>query len=294
MHRCWLLLGLVACLAAPVHAQRVSLDSVSVADTAVRHVVRLLDGSTLIGRITVVTADSIRLRLAQGELTLARSGVRMVRQVPSSALRNGEYWFENPHSTRLLFSSTAFPLEKGSGYYSNAWLFMHTFALGINDRFTLGGGGTSIPGVALTDNLFYLLPKYTVLNGERTKVALGALIGFFPFTRVNDEVTTGGLLYAVGTTGSRESNLSVGLAWGYAQDEVTTNPGLMIGGQARVGRRFSLISENWFMPIGGETEGVVSYGLRFLGENLSVDFAWVSLLGSGNFSVPWLGFAFRF
>ena len=291
--RC-LFIGLLLGFAPLLPAQRVSLDSVSVADSSLRHVIRLRDGTTLIGRITAVTTDSIRVQLAQGDVSVARSGVDRVRQVPAGSLRNGQYWFENPHATRLLFSSTAFPLEKGSGYYSNAWLFMHTFALGINDRFTLGGGGTSIPGVALSDNLFYLLPKYTVIDGERTKVALGALLGFFPFNRdVNDEVTSGGLLYAVGSTGSRESNVSLGLAWGYADDEVSSTPGLMVGGQGRVSRRFSLISENWFYPIDGETEGVVSYGLRFLGENLSVDLAWVSVLGS-DISVPWLGFAVRF
>jgi hypothetical protein len=295
MHRCWLVVALVSGLVSPLNAQRVAIDSVSVGDSAVRHVIKLRDGSTLIGLVASVTADSIRLRMVQGEMNLARSGITEVRQVPASAMRNGEYWFENPHSTRLLFSSTAFPLEKGSGYYSNAWLFMHAFAIGLTDRFTLGGGGTTIPGISLSDNLFYLLPKYTILRSERTNVALGALMGFFPFNSdANDEVTSAGLLYLVGTTGNRESNVSVGLAWGYADDDITDRPGFMVGGQGRISRRFSLISENWFIPIGGQTEGVLSYGLRFLGENLSVDLAWLSVLGSGDISVPWLGFAYRF
>ena len=295
MHRRSLILWLLACVAAPIQAQRVSLDSVSVADTSVRHVVKLRDGTTLVGRITAVTPDSVRLRLDQGEVSLTRSGISQVRQVPQTALRNGEYWFENPHSTRLLFSSTAFPLEKGTGYYANAWLFVHTFAAGITDRFTLGGGATTIPGLALNDNLFYLLPKYTVYNGSRTRLALGALVGFLPFnTDFDDEVTSAGLLYAVGTTGTRESNVSLGVAWGYANDEILGNPGVMLGGQGRVSRRVSLISENWFFSDGNDTEGVISYGLRFLGENLSVDLAWVTALGEGGIGVPWLGFAFKF
>lgn len=295
MHRFWLTLVLALGLVSPLQAQRIAIDSVAVGDSAVRHVVKLRDGSTLIGLVTSLTADSIRLRMTQGEMTLARSGVAEVRQVPASTMRNGEYWFENPHSTRLLFSSTAFPLEKGTGYYSNAWLFMHAFAIGLSDRFTLGGGGTTIPGISLTDNLFYLLPKYTILKDDRTNVALGALMGFFPFNSdANDEVTSAGLMYVVGTTGSRESNVSLGVAWGYADDDITDRPGVMLGGQGRISRRISLISENWFIPIGGQTEGVVSWGLRFLGENLSVDLAWLSVLGSGDVSVPWLGFAFRF
>ena len=295
MHRLWLVIGVLLCFAAPLHAQQIPLDSVSVADTSLRHLIRLRDGSTVMGRITVVTADSVRVRLAQGELALARSGIAAVRQVPRTSLRNGEYWFENPHPTRLLFSSTAYPVEKGTGYYANAWLFFHTFAAGITDRFTLGGGATTIPGIALRDNPFYLLPKYTIVNRPRAQVALGALVGFLPFnTDPGDEVTTAGLLYAVGTTGTRESNVSLGLAWGYANDEITSNPGVMLGGQGRISRRISLISENWFFSVDNEVEGAISYGLRFLGEKLSVDLAWVSVLGESGVGIPWLGFAFRF
>lgn len=295
MHCRWLVMCLIMWVAAPLPAQRVSLDSVSLSDSAVRHVVRLRDGSTLVGQITAISRDSIRLRLGQGEVSLVRTGIAEVRQVPASQLRNGEYWFENPHYTRLLFSSTAIPLEKGTGYYSNAWLFAHAFAVGVTDRFTLGGGATTIPSIAFTDNLFYLLPKYTIIDRDRTRVALGALLGFFPFENdASEQLTSGGLLYAVGTTGNRESNVSAGVAWGYVDGEITSTPGVMVGGQGRVSRRVSLISENWFIPVGGRTEGVVSFGFRFLGENLSVDLAWITLLGSAEVSVPWLGFAFRF
>ena len=290
----WLFAAIFLGFVAPLPAQRVSLDSVSVADTSLRHVIRLRDGSTLIGRITVVTADSVRVRLEQGEVGLARSGISQVRQVPRTSLRNGEYWFENPHPTRLLFSSTAFPLEKGTGYYSNTWLFIHTFAAGITDRFTLGGGATTIPGIAFNDNLFYLLPKYTLVSRPQAQFALGALVGGLPFNSDFGDVATAGLVYGVGTIGSRESNVSLGAAWGYANDEITDRPGIMLGGQGRISRRVSLISENWFFPNGDETESVLSYGLRFLGENISVDLAWVKPLGAGDYGIPWLGFAFRF
>src|SRR5687768_9851982 len=291
----WLFIALLLGFVAPLPAQRVSLDSVSVADSSLRHVIRLRDGSTLFGRITAVTADSVRVRLAQGELGLARSGIEEVRQVPASAFRNGEYWFENPHPTRLLFSSTAFPMEKGTGYYSNTWLFIHTFAAGITDRFTLGGGATTIPGVAFNDNLFYLLPKYTLVSRPRAQFALGALVGGLPFNSDDfGDAEIAGLIYGVGTLGTRESNVSLGAAWGYANDEITNRPGIMLGGQGRISRRVSVISENWFFPNGDDTESVLSYGLRFLGENISVDLAWVNPLGAGDYGIPWLGFAFRF
>ena len=116
MHSRYLLACLVFALTSAVEAQRTAIDSVKLTDTTVIHVVKLRDGSTMVGRITAVATDSIRLRLNQGEVTLARSGINEVRQVPAALMRNGQYWFENPHPTRLLFSSTAFPVEKGTGY----------------------------------------------------------------------------------------------------------------------------------------------------------------------------------
>lgn len=286
-----LLLGSLL-LAGPALAQRVSIDSVSVADS-VRHSVRLRDGSTMVGRITGVTADSVRLRLDGGELSLARAAIAEVIEFPASRLHDGAYWFENPHATRLLFSSTAFPMEKGTGYYSNTWLVLHTFATGLTDRFTIGGGFLWFPGVPIEDTFYYLLPKYTVVNGERAKFAIGALAGLLPFGTGGGDRTSAGLVYGVGTIGNRDSNLSAGLGWGYAGDELATNPVVMVGGQGRVSRRFSLISENWIFPVSGETEGLYSYGIRFLGEGLSVDLAFISPFGE-SVTIPWLGFAFRF
>ena len=290
----WIALLFLVGVTKPTQAQRVSLDSVSVADTAVRHVVRLRDGSTLMGRILAVTPDSIRVRLAQGEVTLSRGGIAQVQQVAPASIRSGVYWFENPHATRLLLSSTAFPMEKGTGYYSNTWLALHTFATGLTDRFTLGGGLAWFPGVGLDETFYYVLPKYTVVNRDRTKLAIGALAALLPQDAGSDVSHSLGILYAVGTTGSRDSNLSLGLGWGYQGDEIGKNPVLMVGGQHRFHRRMSLISENWFVPIDGETEGVISYGLRFLGEAITVDLAWVSVLGEEFTGIPWLGFAFRF
>ena len=287
--------GLACALASPpAGAQTVPLQSVSVGDTTVRHIVRLKDGTSLVGRILELTADSVRVQLASGAVVIAREAVVQVRQVASSRMRNGEFWFENPHGTRLLFSSTAFPLEKGTGYYANIWLVMHTFAAGLTDRFTLGGGAFWLPGLALDETLMYLLPKYTLVNGDGGKLAVGALVGILPWEDLGDEGPwTAGILYGVGTTGSRDNNFSVGLGWGYAGDDLASNPVVMVGGQSRLSRRLSLISENWFFPVNGGTEGILSGGLRFLGEGLTVDLAWLKP-SEGGVWIPWLGFAFRF
>jgi hypothetical protein len=292
---CVAVLGLALLLAgAPAAAQVVALDSVNTANPELRHLVRLRDGTTLVGRILGVTPDSVRVEIASGQLVVPRASVLNVRQIESARLRNGEYWFENPHSTRLLFSSTAFPLERGTGYYSNTWLVLHTFATGLTDRFTLGGGLLWFPGVSLDETLMYLLPKYTVIDGPQTKVAVGALAGILPLGSIEDgDPWTAGILYGVGTTGTRDNNLSLGVGWGYAGDDLASRPIVMVGGQARLSRRLSLISENWFIPVDRRTEGIGSIGLRFLSEGITADLAYAKPFGSDVW-FPWLGFAFRF
>lgn len=277
-----------------VSAQAIPLDSVSLGDTSVAHIVHLRDGSTLVGRILGLTGDSVLVSLEAGTIALPRSSVERVEQVLRQRIRNGVYWFENPHATRLLFSSTAFPLAKGTGYYSNTWLVMHTFAAGLTERLTLGGGLLWYPGVDLDQTLFYLMPKYTVVDREGGKLALGALVGLLPLDDISaDAPASAGILYGVGTTGDRDNNFSLGLGWGYAGDEVANHPVIMLGGQTRSTRRISLITENWILPLSGRTEGIFSGGVRFLGEGLTVDLAFLRSLNGGAWA-PWLGFAFRF
>jgi hypothetical protein len=286
-------LGIVlAAAAAP--AQRVAVDSVNVTDSTLRHLVRLRDGSNLVGRILEVRGDSVRVQMDAGTMVVSRASITGITEFSADRFRNGEYWFENPHGTRLLLSATAIPLEQGTGYYANSWLIFHTFAVGLTDRFSLGGGAMWFPGVPLNETVMYLLPKYTIIDGPSARVAIGALAALLPFETIDDtDAWMTGILYGVGTTGSRDNNLSMGLGWGYAGGDVAERPILMIGGQSRMGRRLSVISENWFIPVDSRTEGLLSFGLRFLGEGLSVDLAYLKPL-EGDWWLPWLGFSFRF
>lgn len=95
-----------ACLFAagrPACAQRVNLDSIATADTSLRHETRLRDGSRLVGRVVAVSADSVRIQMQSGLISVARSQIAEVRQFSAENVHGGEYWAENPNPTRLLF-----------------------------------------------------------------------------------------------------------------------------------------------------------------------------------------------
>lgn len=289
---CLLMLGLTSI---PAHAQRIALDSIAMGDSAVVHALYLLDGTRLVGRITAVTADSVRVVSVSATTMVARTAIREVRQYASDDLHNGELWPENPHVSRLIFAPTAIALRKGEAYFADFWIFLVNMGYGVTDRFTVGAGMSIIPGVNFADNLLFVIPKYAVLNQPKLKVALGGL-----FARVggfNSGSESLGILYGVATVGTRESNLTLGSGWGYVGDKISDKPVLTLGGQHRVSRRVALISENWFFPFQNNASGVVSYGLRLLGEKISVDFAFANPISDGNAlfpGIPLLGFAVKF
>lgn len=285
--------------ASPAAAQRVSLDSVRMNDTIVVHAVTLIDGSRIVGRITSVSADSVRISSAVASVTVARRTVRQVSQYPATALRNGELWAENPHATRLIFGPTAIPLRKGEGYFSDFWIFLISSAVGVTDRFTIGGGMSLVPGIDINENIFFILPKFTVVNRPKFTLAVGGLaahvgVGSGDDLSVDDNRSLG-VLYGVATTGSRESNLSLGLGWGYVGGTVSDRPVVTIGGQHRISQRMALISENWFLPFDKSNGSVLSYGLRFIGEKIAVDLAFATPIEDAIFpGVPLLGFTIKY
>lgn len=282
--------------ASPVGAQRMTLESVKTSDTTVVHSLRLRDGSTIVGRIVSVTADSARVQLRAGTLSLARVDILEVTESSTSRMRNGVYWFDNPHATRLLFSPTAFPLEQGTGYFSDIYLFLAGAQWGVTNRVSIGGGLSLFPTEDFSDNMFYLTPKVTVVDAPRVKMSLGGFLGWVGAAADEGESGSLGLLYGVASTGTRDSNLSLGLGWGYYGGDIADIPVIMLGGQGRISRRLSVISENWFVHDAGDTDGVISYGLRFLGERMSVDLAFINALGKDMIfpGVPFVGFAVKF
>ncbi|MEP7346250.1 MAG: hypothetical protein ABI877_13340 [Gemmatimonadaceae bacterium] len=292
----FLLLFLVG--AQPVHAQRRTLEELHLGDSTVVHVLRLRDGSQLVGRVERVTRDSVRIAIRSGPISVARGEVLEVREVPQSQVKNGDVRFPNPQSTRLLFSPTAFPMEKGSGYFSDIYLFFVSAQYAFTDRFSLGAGMSVFPLDNFADNLFYITPKYTIVDAPQVKLSLGGFLGTAGLAS-DDLFVDGnsvGIFYGVGSTGTRDSNVSLGLGWGYVGGEIADQPVVMLGAQGRVSKRVSLITENWIISTNHQTDGVFSYGVRFLDPRISVDLAFLNPVKEEKKfpGFPFVGFAIHF
>jgi hypothetical protein len=264
------------------------------ADTGRAAALRLSDGSTLVGRIAAVSADSVTVRTTVGETRVALVAVRRVIELATGAVRSdGSYWFPNPNATRLLFAPTAYNLRQGEGYFSDYYIIFPGVAYGVTDRVTIGGGVSLIPGAG-SSQLLYVTPKVGLVQGERGALAVGGLFATVPDLFDDGDAASFGILYGVGTLGSRENNVTLGLGFGYQGGRVSGDPVVMLGGQTRVARRLALVSENYFAP-GAFDSALLSYGARFLGEQLAFDLGFLNRSSDPIFpGFPYVGVVVNF
>jgi len=252
-------------------------------------ILTLKDGSTLIGRISAVGASEISFQTKLGELKIPVESIRKIREVPASTIRNGQYWFPNPNATRLYFGPTARLLKRGEGYFADYELFFPALTVGVTDRVTLGGGMSIFPGAGLDRQLFYLTPKVGIKSYGNLHWAAGTLV-----LKIPDVSQVVGVLYSLGTFGTPDGSISAGLGYGFVGRHLADKPMIMIGGEKRLTRRLAFVTENWVVP-GGEAP-VVSYGIRLMGEDLSVDLAFFNILDEDAVfpGIPYIDLVFKF
>lgn len=284
-----------ASLALPAQQPARTGLNLAIPDSTHLQVLELRSGERLVGRIVAIRDNEIDFQAGLGKVTVEIARIKAVTTVPASAMKNGDFWFPNPNNTRLYLSPTGRMLKQGQGYFQNIWLFFNGVAIGITDNITIGGGMSVLPtDDFLSDNIFYLTPKIGVHAGGNVDLAVGALYIFLPFDDgFDDDSNSAGILYGVATLGDDNHNITGGLGYGFANGELANSPVLMLGGEYRLGRRLSFVSENWIIPDG--ESALISYGLRFFGEKLSVD---LSFLNSANDPIfpgaPYVDFVVNF
>jgi hypothetical protein len=268
---------------------------IRVADTAQVQVIKLRDGSSIVGRVTDVGTDSVRFAAGGGTLSIARLDIVEVREVAKTSMRKGEVWPANPNATRLLFSPTGRMLNKGEGYFNDTYLFLMSVQGGFSSRFNLGGGMSVLPLDDFTDNALFITPKIGVIATPKFNMAVGGLAGFVGGLVDEGVNSSFGVLYAVGTAGSPDNSLTFGTGLAYAGGQFADRPVVLLGGESRLGRRVSFITENYLIP-NEDVNSLISYGLRFFGEKLSVDLAFWNAPGEEMLfpGIPYVAFAVKF
>ena len=267
--------------------------------------ITMKDGSTIVATIIkekpkewIVKNETI------GEIIIKKSNVLSSRILRQTNKVEGVYWHENPNTTRNLYGPTGYGLRKGEGYYQNLMVFLNHFSYGFSDYFTLGlgvevvsvlGSLNSFGGNDLFVPGFTLTPKFSFpIKEDQWNVGAGALALHIPYS---DAFFSAGILYGVSTWGNRDNNFTLGLGFGVNENELTLRPTITISGNARVTRRFGLVTENWIIPLGEEYAALFSAGGRYIGNRISWDFALIGGIFdgfSGILPIPLVGITIPF
>ena len=204
----------------------------------------------------------------------------------------------DPNYSRLMFAPTGRPLRQGDGYFSDHELVFPGFSYGVTDNVSVSGGVSTIPGLGLSEQLVYFSPKVGFELSDRAAVSVGAFAA--GVGGADDDLGTLGIVFAVGTFGTRDHSLTAGLGLARELGDrfADAEPILMIGGQTRLSRSIALVSENWLV-LDGEvplSEQPFGLALRFFNGRLSADVGVVlvgELLDEG-YPLPWVSFTYHF
>lgn len=248
---------------------------------------------TFVGELISEDDESITLRTESlSQVTIERVNIESIEKISADRIKNGGYWFENPQSTRYFFSPNAIGLQKGRGYYQNTWVLFNNVNYGVSDNFSIGGGLVPLFLFGAGETPVWLLPKVSVpVVAEKFHLGGGAMVGGV----VGADSEALGILYGVGTFGNRDKNLSVSLGYGYVGREISSTPVVNISGLIRTGRKFYLLTENYFVP-GVDESGIISAGFRWAPESFALDIGlFRPLTDAGNLiGIPWLGVTIPF
>jgi hypothetical protein len=257
-------------------------------------VLRTDDGSTLIGRITAVGSGQIEFDTDLGRMSIRTDRIAEIKRVPRTSIKNGKYWFPDPNPTRLYLFPTGRMLPRGSGYFADYYVFFTAAGYAITDWFTVIGGVSLFPGVSPTKQLYYLAPKVRIASVGDFQAAVAAMVVNIPDFGDDDDTPLVGLIVPVVTYGGSDWGVTLGAGYGFADDELADKPVVLLGLDRRLTRRTAFVSENWVLP--GADNPVVSYGVRFFGESLSVDLGFFNVVsGDAIFpGLPFVAFAVNF
>ena len=260
-------------------------------------IIETTDGNTYIGTVSTFNTDPIEINTKIGILKIPKNTIRSITHPEKYQLVHGEYWPENPHSTRHFWGPSSYGLRKGEGYYQNSWIFFNQVSYGFSDHFTLGVGFIPLfifGGVAETPA--WLTPKFN-FNYKNGKGAYVICTIIFGVLGASSEFA--GILYGTNTFGNRDKQLTLGLGYGYSSNGgITSTPTVSVSAMIRTSKKWALLTENYLLAVGdSDSFGFISGGARYMGRKLAIDFGGFIPVTSEIerlFVLPWLGITVPF
>jgi len=250
--------------------------------------VTTMDENEFFGVIIERTFDYVRLDTKTlGEINIPIEQIRQMKIVEEMRIVNGEIWPENAQASRYFLSSNGMGVRRGQGYFHNIWIFFNQITFGLTDFASLGVG--MVPVLPSDSFPVWLTPKLSLpLAGKDglVHVGVGAMLG----NLIRFQGEGFGLAFGSMTVGTRDVNVSVGLAKGFDEGELSEQSMLTFGAMVRTSRKSYFMVEGLLWDLDNEADGAVLVGARSAGRSVTLDFGLVIpvIQGGGSIMLPWL------
>mgnify|MGYP006876580943 FL=1 len=245
-------------------------------DTTVTLRIETIDGNIYIGRY--VSEDSLAMVLqteSLGEIRIPQNSIKARTLLKQVVKVGNDIWLPNPQSSRYFWAPNGYGLEENTSYYQNIWILYNQFSFGLTNNFSLGAGMLPLFLFAGGSTPIWIVPKFSIpVEKDKFNLGTGAFLG----TIIGEDTGIFGLLYGTATIGSRDKNVSFGMAYGFADGDWLNVPVINVSSMIRTGPRGYFITENYVITAEGETVVLLSAGGRSIIRNVGLDYSlWIPL-----------------
>lgn len=165
-----------------------------------------------------------------------------------SSLSNTLNYNTSDIPSRYFFSSSAFNLKKGMGYYSNAFILSNEFTYALTNSISLTTGILLIPplpSLNKSGSPIWLKAK-VAFPIFKQKFHLGGSLTYLPNTIANNKRGNSYfMLNTVSTLGNKNKNISFGINYSITNNDFKLSF-LTLSGKIKVNSRLYIISDNYY------------------------------------------------
>lgn len=214
--------------------------------------VELRSGTVFTGVLQAASPEALEFTTKElGVVRVQRADLKRLELLTATQAAKG--YTDTGNGTRIFFAPTARNLRRGEGYLQDIDVYLIGGNYGITDHISMGVLVPIIPG--LGEAIFAFTPKVSAAVTEKFSVGAGVL-----YARAGGY--GGGIGYGVGTYGTADDNVTLGLGYGFTDGSGTpSSPVVLVGGAKRLSRNFSLLSETYVASggfaglLGGRLQG---------------------------------------
>ena len=245
-------------------------------------IIKMKNGDEFKGTITKQDSETIVLKTVNGEINLIAANVRSIENDDYK----GKFAFANPHDTRYFFGPSGIPVKKRKGYYQNVLVTTNFVNYGLTKNISIGGGFEFI-STLLGSPIWFLTPKVGFNISKNIHAGGGFIMAGF----AAEGVATLG--YGVFTLGHSETNMSLGVGYGFVDGNLSTYPAIMMSATHRVSKSIALLTENYVFPNGsGDPLYFGIHGIRIMAKKNSFDVGAIVIPMVAEFipALPYVGY----